>query len=445
MTATADLARFAVTLSWPALPPHVQAQARRAMLNWFGCAIGGAEGETYEALLRTLATPGAAWLAGRNHGVEPGAAAVLNGFAASLYCFDDTHLETVIHPTAPVLAAALAAAQGRRVDGAALLAALVAGDEVACRIGRALMTGPHPASLGWYMTGVAGAIGAAAAAGRILGLDARRMTWAIGMAASQAAGLRAAHASATSPLVPGLAARGGLTAALLAEAGLDCHDGALEGAKGLLGCFAPGNPADPLTDRLGAHFEMMDLAWKPYPCGVVVHPAIDAALETIARHGRPDPAEIARIEVTVDPIAEKLCLRTDIASVFDAQVSIPHWLAATLIAGEAGRDQARAAWVTDPRVQSLRARVHPTPDPALAPDQARLALVLRDGTRWTAEIAHATGSLANPLTDAALRRKAEAQMLPALGAGSTARLLTLLDAADELADIAPLLAAATPG
>ncbi len=448
VTATRALARFTAGLSWPGLPPPVQAETRRALLNWFGCAVGGAGEATYAALHRTLGTPGAAWLAGRGEGAEPGAAAVLNGFAASHYCYDDTHLETVIHPTAPVLAAALAAAAAspRAVDGAALLAALVAGDEVACRVGRALMTGPRPASIGWYMTGVAGTLGAAAAAGRVLGLGEGAMVAALGLAASQAAGLRAAHASAASPLVPGLAARGGLTAALLAGAGIGCQDGALEGPKGLLACFAPGNPPDPLTAGLGIRFAFSDIAYKPYPCGVAVHPAIDGCLAVLEAAGpaAPAPEAIARVEVAVDPLAAALCLREPVETVFDAQVSVVHWCAAVLVFGAAGLAQARQACVDHPEVRALRRRVAAAADPALAADQARVAVLLTDGRWLEAAVAHATGSLANPLTEAALRRKAFDQMAPALGEARAARLLELLDRAEALPDLGVLLEAAGP-
>ncbi len=359
-------------------------------------------------------------------------------------CYDDTHLATVIHPTAPVAAAALAATAGRAVTGAELLAAVVAGDEVACRIGLALMTGPHPASLGWYMTGIAGTLGAAASAGRVLGLDAARMASALGFAVAQAAGLRSAHASVASPLVPGLAARSGFTAALLAAAGLTCHDDAIEGAKGLLATMAPGNPATPLTRQLGERFEFLDLVCKPYPCGVAVHPAIDGCLAILAGE-RPAPDDILRIEVTVDPLAARLCLREDVESPFDAQVSIAHWCAATLISGEAGVTQARAAAVDDPAMRRLRARVVAIPDGTLARDQARVAVLLRDGRRLEAGIAHATGSMANPLGEAALRRKARNQAAPLLGAARADHLLGLLEAAETLPDIGALLDAASPG
>lgn len=135
------------------------------------------------------------------------------------------------------------------------------------------------------------------------------MVSALGFAVAQAAGLRSAHASVASPLVPGLAVRSGLTAALLAAAGLTCHDGAFEGASGLLATMAPGNLLAPLTEALGTRHAMLDLTYKPYPCGVAVHPAIDGCLDILAR-ARPAPEEITRIEVMADPLAARLCLRT---------------------------------------------------------------------------------------------------------------------------------------
>jgi 2-methylcitrate dehydratase PrpD len=443
MTATRLLAGFAAAQRWEALPAEAQAMAKRVLLNWFGVALGGANSPEHAPLLGVLAAPGDAWLAGQARRVSAEAAAVLNGYAASADCFDDTHLATVIHPTAPVAAAAIAATALHAATGADLLAAVAAGDEVACRVGLALMGGPQPASLGWYMTGIAGSIGAAAAAGRILGLDAGAMTSALGFAVAQAAGLRSAHASVASGLVPGLAARSGLLAARLAAAGLTCHDGALEGANGLLATMAPGNPALPLTEALGTRFAFLDLAFKPYPCGVAVHPAIDACLAILAAGGV-GPAEIERIEVTVDPLAERLCLRQAVESRFDAQVSIAHWCAATLVFGTAGVAESRAAAVAHPAVRALAQRVVAIADAALARDQARVALLMRDGTRREAAIEHATASLANPMSVAALQRKAQAQAAPLLGAARAAALLDLLGRAEAIPDVESLLLAASP-
>jgi 2-methylcitrate dehydratase PrpD len=232
---------------------------------------------------------------------------------------------------------------------------------------------------------------------------------------------------------------------VLARAGLSCHDGALEGPKGLLGCFAPGNPEAPLVEALGDAFTFLDLTYKPYPCGIVVHPAIDGCLAILAQNPRLSPAAIARIEVTVDPVAALLCLRESVETVFDAQVSIPHWCAATFVAGAAGLAQARQACVEDPAVRTLRQRVFATTDPSLAPDQARVAVLLSDGTRLAAEVVHATGSLANPLGEAALRRKARDQMAAVLGDAQASRLLDLLDDVAALPDLAGLLDAASPG
>jgi 2-methylcitrate dehydratase PrpD len=444
MTPTAELAAFAAELTWEALPDPVREEAGRALLNWFGCALGGVSAPAHGAVLGALGVPGEAWLAGLSRRVDPGSAALLNGLAASHDCYDDTHLETVIHPTAPVAAAAFAAATGRAVPGHLLLAAVVAGDEIACRAGLALMTGPRPASLGWYMTGIAGTIGAAAAAGRILRLDAGRMVSALGFAVAQAAGLRSAHASLASPLVPGLAARNGLAAARLAAAGLTCHDGAIEGTNGLLATLAPGNPSAPLLEGLGHRYALLGLAYKPYPCGVAVHPAIDGCLAILARE-RLSAADIMRVEVTVDPLAERLCLREDAADGYDAQVSIAHWCAATLVFGEAGIAQARDEAVRHPAVLELRARVVAVPDMTLARDQARVAVLLRDGRRLEADVPHATGSLQNPLSAAGLRRKASEQMAGCLGAAGADRLLGLLERAELLPDIGPLQAAAAPG
>jgi 2-methylcitrate dehydratase PrpD len=247
--------------------------------------------------------------------------------------------------------------------------------------------------------------------------------------------------------VPGLAARSGLTAALLAGAGVGCHDGALEGPKGLLASFAPGNPPDPLTEGLGTGFAFLDIAYKPYPCGVAVHPAIDGCLAVLRAAGpaAPAPGAIARVEVAVDPLAAMLCLHEAVETVFDAQVSVAHWCAATLVFGAAGLEQARQRCVDHPAVRALRRRVVAEADPALAADQARVAVVSTDGRRLEAEVAHATGSLANPLSESALRRKARDQVAPALGEARAAHLLDVLDRVETLPDLGALLEAASSG
>src|SRR6185437_5220307 len=177
MHETRDLARFVIRSRWEALPQAVRHEALRALVNWIGCPIWGSRDEAVARALAALdpfSGPREAALLGRAERLDPFKAALLNGIASAISDYDDTHLATVIHPTGPAACALLALAERHRIAGAEFLHALALGIEVQCRVAGALAP---LASGAWFMTGVAGGIGAAVAAGRVLGLDEDRMRW----------------------------------------------------------------------------------------------------------------------------------------------------------------------------------------------------------------------------------------------------------------------------
>src|SRR5262245_10739009 len=217
MEVTRTLARFIVEHRYEAIPEKVRREAARSFLNWLGCAVGACRHDTVERALAALAEfsgPAQATVLGRGERVDALLAAFLNGTSSHVFDFDDTHLKTVIHPSGPVAAAILALAEKTPVTGADFLHALILGVETECRIGNAVY--PEHYDVGWHITGTAGVFGAAAAAGRLLGLDEQRMVWALGIAATQSSGLREMFGTMAKPMHPGNAARNGLLAALLA-------------------------------------------------------------------------------------------------------------------------------------------------------------------------------------------------------------------------------------
>src|SRR5580692_12949610 len=229
----ARLGAFVAETSGDALPPHVLHEGKRSLVNFFGCAIGAGRAPACDTLVQVLRTFGAgdtATLLGRPDRLDPPEAAFVNAVSANLLDYDDTHLPTVIHPTAPVAAPLLAVAEARGLSGRAVLEAFVLGAEIECRIGNAVS--PAHYARGWHITATCGVFGAAAAVARLLGLSPEQTWHALGIAASQSAGLVENLATAAKNASVGNAARNGLFAALLAEQGYTAAPAALEGTLG---------------------------------------------------------------------------------------------------------------------------------------------------------------------------------------------------------------------
>ena len=214
---SAQLARFVAESTWDDIPQPVRHAARRALLNFFAVALSAARTPSMDIAVRTYARFSAgrdASLAGRPDRVDALNAAALNAMAANVFDFDDTHHPTIIHPTSPIAPVLFALAETRPLTGQQLLHAFVLGVEVACRIGNAIS--PEHYARGWHITSTCGVFGAALAAARALGLNARQNLDALGAAAVQAGGLVEALGTGAKSISVGNAARNGLLSALLA-------------------------------------------------------------------------------------------------------------------------------------------------------------------------------------------------------------------------------------
>ncbi len=439
---TAALARFVVESRWEAIPAAVRREARRATLNWLACALGGCRDETVTRLwagLRDFAGPAQATLLGRDTRCDALTAAVVNAVSGNVLDFDDTHLATVVHPTAVVAPALLALAEQRRISGPEFLHALALGIECACRIGNA--AGPAHYENGWHISATCGVFGAAVAAGKVLGLDAQRMHWALGIAATSASGLRMMLGSMAKCYNLGHAARSGLGAALLAAQGFTSAQGALEAPRGFLDLLADAPDAAAATRGLGEHWEILSLAYKPYPCGVVIHPVIDACLELRAQQAL-DAATVASVGVNVSPLAIKLCGNPAPRDGLEAKLSIAHSVAVALLDGAAGVAQYSDARVADPAVLALRGKVAQTADAAIGKEQAQVRIVLADGRTLELFVEHARGSHGRPLGDAELESKFRGLAEGVLATPQIETTLGICRALDTTADAGDLARAA---
>ncbi len=438
---TRRLAEFVAEMPRGRLPENVRHEALRTFLNWTGCAVGGATHETLDIAIAALAPfsgkPEATVL-GRSERLDALHAALMNGISSHVFDFDDTHLRTVIHPAGPVASALLAFAEHRPMSGADLLDALVYGVEVECRIGNSVF--PEHYDVGWHITGTAGVFGAAAAIGRVMRLDVERMSFALSLAATQPVGLREMFGTMTKSFHPGRAAQNGMTAALLAERGYTSSLQALEAKRGWSNVLSTGHRDHEITEKLGESWEILVNTYKPFACGIVIHPTIDGCLQ-LKREGL-DPADIERVSLAVHPLVLELTGKRTPETGLEGKFSVYHAAAAALIEGDGGEHQFSDRCVRDPAVIDLRDRVTAAIEPGMASDAARTEVKLRDGRTLAREVPHAIGSLARPMTDADLEAKFRGLAVEVLGAGRTEALIRLCWSLGDLADAADIARAA---
>ncbi len=403
--ASAAIAQFVAHARYAHVPPAVIHEAKRSLLNFFATAISGCRDRPFEVLLRSLTTFSdrrLATLIGRVERADPLAAAFLNAVSANISDFDDTHLPTVIHPTAPVAPALFALAEMRPITGADLLLAFVLGVEIECRIGNAISPGHY--RRGWHITATCGVFGSAVGTGKLLGLDVRHLVWALSNAATQSGGLVESLGHAAKSISIGNSARNGLWSALLADDGFEGPEHPLEGRYGFFS--AMGEPPDwgKLLEGLGTTWELSKNAYKAYPGGIVIHPVIDCILDLRKEHALA-PAEIDRIVVRGHPLLSERANRPNVTTGREAQVSVQHSVAAALLFGKAGLDQYTDACVLDPVVLDLRRKVEVAQDAAVSVEGAVVDVFTKDGTTHHGAVKAARGSMARPLTDAELEEK----------------------------------------
>ena len=400
---TQNLARFVVDTRWEDIPERARHEAKRALLNFFAVAIAGCRTEPVELALKSLSEFSGgkqAAIVGRRERIDALSAAFLNAAGANVFDYCDTHLPTVVHPTAPLAPALLALAELRRVTGPELLLAFVLGFEIECRVGAAVSPGHYPK--GWHITSTCGVFGAAAGAAKLLGLDADKTRWALGTASTQSAGLCECLGWPAKSVSVGNAARNGLFSALLAEKGFSGPAEPIAGAQGWLA--AMGEPPNwaALTDGLGKTWEVLDNSLKPYPAGFVIHPLLDCALDW--RRQNPG-AVVERVAVRGNPLLLQRTDRPEVATGREAQVSLQHATAAALVLGKAGLEQFTDACVNDPAVKAMRRKIEVAGDPAISTIAIAVDFFTADGKKHSASTKAARGSSANPLKDQEIEQK----------------------------------------
>lgn len=417
MTYSRTLAAYAARLTYEDLPPEVVASTRLRLLDTVGVCLASVGMEYADAILAMLDEQGSstdATLFGSAKRTSAAWAACYNGALAHGNDYDDTHSVALMHISGVVMPTVLALGERHRLPGRRVLEAAVAGYEAGLRIGMVTPSGFH--ARGFHATGVCGVFAAAIAAARLLGLDAARMTHAIGIAGSQAAGSMEflADGAWTKRLHPGWAAHAGIVAAQLAARGYTGPATSLEGRYGLYNAYAGVSEPDLArhTATFGTQWETLNIDFKPYPCGHANHPYMDCARALVERH-RFTIGDIEAIELRVPPafvpiLCEPFADKIRPASAYAARFSLPYAVAVILKLGHAGIDEFSAERIADPDLIALMARTGYIADASLPFPQTFPGWVkirLKDGREIEQRMDASRGSRELPMSEAEIYEK----------------------------------------
>ncbi len=454
---TRTLAELILGLRFEDIPDEVVNRAVQSALDFFGVAIGASQHPLVGKMVRVsaaLGSPAQTTVIGRKEKRDALWAALINGSMAHILDFDDTHFPTILHGYTPILAACLALSEAlsdfcggdneiNKVSGKELIAAFVAGYETSARV--ALSVHPSHYDRGWHVTGTVGAFGASAACGKLLRLDVDRMVCALGIAASQASGLREMFGTMTKPFHAGKAAQNGLLAALLAREGFTSSKRSLEAERGFCHVMSDDPHLDRLTEGWASKWEILNSGFKPYPCGVVTHPAIDGVLSLRRKHAL-DCRRVTSVRAKCHPLVLELTGKSEPQTGLEGKFSIYHCLAVALVDGIVAPSSFTDSRVRDAEIEKVRSLVTVTVDPSLGEDQAEIIIELESGHIVKEFVEHASGTPERPLTAAELERKFSALVSdhPDLEALNIDRLKQDIFGIHELDDIRCLLEAASP-
>lgn len=438
MSETKALASYLVNSRLEDIPEDVRHEACRALLNYIGCAVGGSREPAVETALEALqpyfGKPTAGLLA-RTERMDPLHASLINGISSHVFEYDDTLPKNYIHPTPPVASAIFAYASANRVTGRDFVQAFLLGFETEARIGNAVYPAHYEA--GWHITSTAGVFGAAAAVGKLISLSTQQMIWALGLAATQASGLREMFGYMAKSFHAGRAAQNGYAAAVLAHSNFTAGERSIEGPRGFAAVQASSFDLSRITTGLGTDFQIRENAYKPYPCGLVVHPTIDGAIDLYRDH-HPAPEQIRAVRVRVAPLVLDLCNKRDITRGLEGKYSIYHSAAVGLVRGKAGLQEYTDDAVNDPAVKRVRERVTAVADNEITEDQSHIEVELTDGRKLVRFIEQSLGNLRRPLTDRQLEDKLREQAIPLLGPAQVEKLIEIcwkLEALENVGDL----------
>jgi len=435
---TRSLAQQASAVTYDTLPEPVRELARQCVLNYYGVALAGVDDPLVAILLDELAEAAGAAQAsviGHKARLPTLAAALVNGAIGHALDYDDVNLAMPGHPSVAILPALMALAEQRRSSGREVIAAFVAGYETACRIGMALRPGHY--NLGFHATGTAGCFGAAAACARLLGLDAAATAQALGIAGTQASGLKSQFGTMCKPFHAGKASHNGLLGARLAARGFSSRPDLLECEQGFASTHGPDFRPEAALAAPPNRFYIFANLFKYHAACYLTHGPIECA--RAVRKQQAAPGEIAHITLRLDQSCARVCNIAAPSNGLEAKFSLRQTVAMAL----SGIDTASlgaysAASATDPALVALRDKITLDFQDGWPQAAAEIEVVLGDG-----RVLRASHDAGIPCADFAgqgtrLAAKFDALAGPVAGPARARELREMISALDRLADVGAL-------
>ncbi|MFC1982798.1 MmgE/PrpD family protein [Chloroflexota bacterium] len=439
MGETQQIAKHIANLSYDQIPSRNVNDMKVLLLDYLGVALGGVQtesGQIAAEFSRDFKERQESTIIGYGYKVSAPNAAFSNAILSHSIELDDVDPLALFHFAPPTFSAALAVAERQRVSGKTFLTAVVAGCELVARLSN--VTNPALRDRGFHTTPTCGVFGAAAAAGNILALDDEKQTSALGLAGAQASGLMEFYGISMQKRINiAPPARGGVTAALLAQRGFTGAETIFEGERGFCRAYADANDLSKLTKNLGKEFPIQ-IEYKPHACARPIHNAIDCALEIRKSH-QINTDDVQEISVRRHPFWANYHTTNQPRTYHEAQVSLPYSVAIAIVEGKALFEQYSEEKLKVPQVMELCKKVRITADSSLPRGvSCAMTIVNKDGTRYEAQVDYPKGSLEHPMTDDEHREKFLSLASPVLSKNKIAQIIAMVDKFEEIDDVSQL-------
>ena len=440
MSTTKEVAEFALDLDFESLDSDVIKAGKKAFINFLAVSIYSSNDPTLKILLELFnenTNKQLASIVGTNIKSNLDNATLANGYLGHLEDFDDTHFPTIIHPSSPTFPSALALAENMGKNGKEFLLASILGIEICCRVGVAM----HPSHYdqGWHITGTTGVFGSAVASGILLELNDIQLKNCLGIAGTQAAGVREVFGTMSKPFHAGRSSQSGLLAANLASKDFTSATNIFEGRRGFFDVLAPDYDLSILTGNFGSQWEILQNGLKPYACGVVNHPLIDAMIK-FKNENEFNIDNIKSIKAYVHHLVPELVGHKQHPTIgLEGKFSFHHSMAVGLLYGRATPLEYTDTMVKDTLVEKIRNIIQCEVREDFSEEQAIVEIVYTDNTTVVVEVENCSGSPDNPLTDNQLNDKFNILVEGVLGKKRTEELLSILWNLEEVDNIASIL------